>query len=197
MACSRSSPRPQAQQVTLDVLYAFPAFAKFHEPIAAEFMKRHPNIKIQFRAPAASYDEGHQTMLRQAVTNQLPDLYYSGFHLLAELVRTLVKRQQVLDLDPLLDAEPADWRKANYSDAMHLARPASTASSTGLAFNASSPMMYFNTELVKKAGGDPAKMPDTWADVLALANKIRAGGRTSPASATTSTTGRTTGSGAP
>ena len=43
----------QAQQVTLDVLYAFPAFAKFHEPIAAEFMKRQPNIKIQFRAPAA------------------------------------------------------------------------------------------------------------------------------------------------
>ena len=68
----------RAQQVTLDVLYAFPAFAKFHEPIAAEFMKRQPDIKIQFRAPAASYDEGHQTMMRQAVTNQLPDVYYSG-----------------------------------------------------------------------------------------------------------------------
>ena len=90
--CSASRPA-QAQQVTLDVLYAFPAFAKFHEPIAAEFMKRHPNIKIQFRAPAASYDEGHQTMLRQAVTNQLPDVYYSGYHLLAELVRTLAKRK--------------------------------------------------------------------------------------------------------
>src|SRR5437868_15203649 len=89
-----------AEAVTLDVLYAFPAFAKFHEPIAAEFMKRQPNIKIQFRAPAASYDEGHQTMLRQAVTNQLPDVYYSGYHLLAELVRTLVKRQQVTDLEP-------------------------------------------------------------------------------------------------
>lgn len=36
-------------QVTLDVLYAFPAFAKFHEPIAAEFMKKHPDIKINFR----------------------------------------------------------------------------------------------------------------------------------------------------
>ncbi|MBN9447781.1 MAG: ABC transporter substrate-binding protein, partial [Bosea sp.] len=52
----------RAEQVTLDVLYAFPAFAKFHEPIAAEFMKKHPDIKIDFRAPAASYDEGHQTM---------------------------------------------------------------------------------------------------------------------------------------
>src|SRR6267154_446138 len=75
-----------AETVTLDVLYAFPAFAKFHEPIAAEFMKRQSDIKIQFRAPAASYDEGHQTMLRQAVTNQLRDVYYSGYHLLTELV---------------------------------------------------------------------------------------------------------------
>ena len=165
----------QAQQVVLDVLYAFPAFAKFHEPIAAEFMKRQPNIKIQFRAPAASYDEGHQTMLRQAVTNQLPDVYYSGYHLLAELVRTLVKRQQVLDLDPLLAAEPAEWRKANYSDAI-ISLGRVDGKLYGMAFNASSPMMYFNTDLVKKAGGDPAKMPDTWADVLALATKIRAGG---------------------
>ena len=100
LRAARACAPAQAQQVTLDVLYAFPAFAKFHEPIAAEFMKRQPNIKIQFRAPAASYDEGHQTMLRQAVTNQLPDVYYSGYHLLAELVRTLVKRGQVTDMDP-------------------------------------------------------------------------------------------------
>ncbi len=44
-----------------------------------------------------------------------------------------------------------------------------------MAFNASTPMMYFNVDLVKKAGGDPDKMPDTWADVLALAAKIKAG----------------------
>src|SRR6476620_1775922 len=99
-----------AQAVTLDVLYAFPAFAKFHEPIAQEFMKRQSDVKIQFRAPAASYDEGHQTMLRQAVTNQLPDVYYSGYHLLAELVRTLVKRNQIVDLEPMLMAESKDFR---------------------------------------------------------------------------------------
>src|SRR5262245_37575621 len=96
---------PAAAQTTLDVLYCFPSFARFHEPVAAEFMKKHPDIKIQFRAPSPSYDEGHQTMLRQAMTNQLPDVYYSGYHLLAELVRTLVKREQIVDLGPLLAAE--------------------------------------------------------------------------------------------
>jgi multiple sugar transport system substrate-binding protein len=169
-----ASTAARAQDVTLDVLYAFPAFAKFHEPIAAEFMKQNPSIKINFRAPAASYDEGHQTMLRQSVTNQLPDVYYSGFHLLTELVESLDKRKQIVDLGPMLAAEPEAWRKANYSDAL-LSLGQVNGKQSGLAFNASTPLMYFNADLVKKAGGDPEKMPDTWADLLALAKKIRSG----------------------
>jgi len=141
-----------AQPVTLDVLYAFPAFAKFHEPIAQEFMKRNPDIKIEFRAPAPTYDDGHQTMLRQAVTNQLPDVYYSGFHLLAELARTLAKRNQIVDLDPLLAAEGAQYRQKNYSDKI-VALGRVDSKLYGVPFNASSPIMYYNVELVKKAGG--------------------------------------------
>ena len=64
LAAALATSGAKAQQVTLDVLYAFPAFAKFHEPIAQEFMKRHPDIKIAFRAPAPTYDDGHQTMMR-------------------------------------------------------------------------------------------------------------------------------------
>ena len=164
-----------AEPVTLDVLYAFPAFAKFHEPIAAEFMKKQSDIKVQFRAPAASYDEGHQTMLRQAVTNQLPDVYYAGYHLLAELVRTLVKRNQITEVGPLLAKEDAAWRKANYSDNV-LALGKVDGKTYGLAFNASLPILYFNEQLVRAAGGDPAKMPDTWEGIIALAAKIKATG---------------------
>ena len=164
----------EAQQVTLDVLYAFPAFAKFHEPIAQEFMKLHPDIKIAFRAPAPTYDDGHQTMMRQAVTNQLPDVYYSGFHLLSELARTLAKRNQIVDLDPLLAADGKEFRAKNYSDRI-VALGRVDGKLYGLPFNASSPIMYYNVELVKKAGGDPEKMPDNWDAVLALAAKIKAG----------------------
>lgn len=162
-------------ETTLEVFYAFPAFAKFHEPIAAEFMKKQSDIKIQFRAPAASYDEGHQTMLRQAVTNQLPDVYYSGYHLLTELVRTLVKRNQIIDLDPLLSKEDAAWRKANYSDSI-IGLGKVDGKLYGLAFNASLPIIYFNEQLVRAAGGDPDKMPDTWDAMIALAAKIKATG---------------------
>lgn len=158
---------------TIDVLYCFPAFARFHEPVAEVFMKARPDIKVAFRAPAPTYDDGHQAMLRAAVTNQLPDVFYTGFHLQAELVRTLLRRQQILDLGPLLDAEPAAWREANYAPKIiDLGRVDGRL--YGMAFNASTPLMYFNTELVKQAGGDPASMPNTWNDTIALAQKIRA-----------------------
>ncbi len=167
------------QAVTLDVLYCLPSFARFHEPIAAEFMKRNPNIKIQFRAPATNYDEGHQTMLRSAVTNQLPDVYYSGYHLLSELVRTLVKRNQINDIGPMMAAEPAAWRNANYTDAI-LGLGKVDGKLWGLAFNASTPIVYINETLLKKAGGDMASFPTDWNGVLELGKKIR---QTSPGTA--------------
>jgi multiple sugar transport system substrate-binding protein len=53
MALALGSAGPAlAQKVTLDVLYAQPGFAKYHEPIAQAFMKAHPDIEIKFRAPA-------------------------------------------------------------------------------------------------------------------------------------------------
>src|SRR5438067_12198795 len=88
----------EAQQVTLDVLYAFPAFAKFHEPIAEEFMKRHPDRKSAFPAPAPTTDDGHQTTMPPAVTNQRPAADHSGLRPLSELARTLAQRIQITDL---------------------------------------------------------------------------------------------------
>ena len=161
--------------VTLDVFYAFPAFAKFHEPLAAEFMKEHPDIKIQFRAPAASYDEGHQAMLRAAITNNLPDVYYSGYHLIHELVGKLAPRNQILDLGPMMQAEPQDWRDANYAENI-LSLGKVDGKLYGLAFNASMPIMYYNADLVAKAGGDPDNMPTDWAGTMELAKKIKATG---------------------
>jgi multiple sugar transport system substrate-binding protein len=165
----------RAEAVTLDVLYAFPAFAKFHEPIAQEFMKQQGDIKISFRAPAPSYDEGHQTMMRQSMTNQLPDVYYAGYHLLAELVRNLVKRKQITEVAPLLAAEDPAWRAANYADSV-LALGKVDSKMYGLAFNASLPIVYINEQLVRAGGGDPDNMPTTWEDMIKLGAAIKAKG---------------------
>ncbi|MEY4443263.1 MAG: hypothetical protein RL442_2263, partial [Pseudomonadota bacterium] len=173
LAASTMTPAISQTSVTLDVLYCYPSFARFHEPLAAEFMKTHPNIKIQFRAPSASYDEGHQVILRSAVTNQLPDVYYAGFHLLGEMARTLEKRGQIVDLSPWLKGEPGNFATTQFAPRM-MTLSQVDGKQYGLAFNASSPIMYVNAELVRRAGGDPKNMPNTWDGLIQLAGKIKA-----------------------
>lgn len=160
-----------AQDVTLDILYAQPGFAKFHDPIAQAFMAENPNVKIEFRAPAKDYDEGHLLMQRLAVTNQLPDMYFPGYHLIGELARSLAQRGQILDLQPLLDAEPAEWKEANYTESM-LGLGVVDGVKYGMAFNASLPIIYINEDLVAKAGLDPKDVPTDWEGVLERAKKV-------------------------
>jgi len=173
LATSLVAPALAQTPVTLDVLYCYPSFARFHEPLAADFMKKNPNIKIQFRAPSASYDDGHQVMLRSAVTNQLPDVYYAGYHLLGEMARILERRNQIVDLGPFIKSEPSNWASTNFAPRM-MSLSQVDGKQYGLAFNASSPIMYFNTDLVKRAGGDPKNMPNTWDGLINLAGKIKA-----------------------
>ena len=44
----------------------------------------------------------------------------------------------------------------------------------GLAFATSNPIMYYNADLVKAAGGNPDQPPKTWDEVIALGAKIKA-----------------------
>lgn len=167
-------PALAVEQITLDVLYNLPGFTKFHQPLADTFMKNNPDIAIKFEAPAAGYNEGQQQVLRAAVTGRLPDVYFSGYNLTAELVHTLAPRKQITDLGPFIAAEGGQsFLDKNYSPKM-AALGQVDGKQYGLPVNASSPIMYVNADLVTKAGGDPANMPTTFAGLIALAAKIHA-----------------------
>ncbi|MGK7864484.1 ABC transporter substrate-binding protein [Falsiroseomonas sp. E2-1-a4] len=160
-------------QVTLDVLFANPSFARFFTPIAEAFTRANPGIRIAFRQPAPNYDEQHQALLRGALTNQLPDVTFPGFNRLPELARTLAPRNQIADLAPLIAAEGAEWKDANFSARM-LALGQVDGTQYGMPFNASSPIAYYNPELVRRAGGDPENFPKDWDAVVALGGRIKA-----------------------
>ena len=55
LATSLVAPALAQTPVTLDVLYCYPSFARFHEPLAAEFMKKNPHIKFEFMAVAMDH----------------------------------------------------------------------------------------------------------------------------------------------
>jgi multiple sugar transport system substrate-binding protein len=174
LALTGFSTQASAADVTLNVLYNLPGFTKFHQPLADEFMKNNPDVKINFLAPAPGYNDGQQQVLRAAVTGNLPDVYFSGYNLTAELVHTLAPRKQITDLAPFIEKDGGQtFLDKNYSPKM-AALGMIDGKQYGLPVNASSPIIYVNAELVRKAGGDPDNMPKTFDGLIQLANKIHA-----------------------
>lgn len=150
----------------ITVHYAQPyIYKESYDAILAEFAKREPGIKVNF-ITTPNYEEGAQLLLRQAATNQLPDLSYQGFNRL----RIFAERGIAQDLAPLL-ARDGDPAAAGYTPNL-LALAHFGGMQAGLAYAASNPITYYNADLVKRAGGDPENFPKDWNGVLELAGRI-------------------------
>src|SRR5262249_32781802 len=156
-------------QTEIVMQYPYPElFAETHKKIAEEFAKVRPNIKVTMRAPYESYEDGTQKVLREAVTNQMPDVSFQGLN----RIRILVDKNIPAALDDYIAAEK-DFDKQGFHQAMF---DIGTASGKvyALPFAISLPIVYVNLDLVKKAGGDPESMPKPGAELLATAKKINA-----------------------
>ncbi|MCA1297343.1 ABC transporter substrate-binding protein [Stappia indica] len=161
-------------EVTLNVLHAWPGHRHFHEDVANAFMEKNPDIKINFLAPAESYDQAHQAIIRDALTGNLPDIVFSGYHLLPELIEQLQARELDVPLAPFIEAAGgAEWLEKNYNPAM-INLTTVKGEIYGLPFNASTPIVFYNADLVKKAGGDLDNMPEDWDGWIELAGKVDA-----------------------
>lgn len=151
------------------IQYPYPElFAETHKQLKAEFAKVRPDIKLNYRAPYESYEDGTQKILREAVTNQLPDVTFQGLN----RIRILVDRGVAVPLDKFIAAEK-DFDKQGFHKAMF---DIGTMNEKvyALPFAISLPIAYYNLDLVKRAGGDPDKLPSNWDEVIALARKIKA-----------------------
>ena len=147
--------------------YSIPVlFKDLMENIAAEFMKKNPTIKVSLRAPEQGYEEIMQRHLRDGVTNTLPDVAFHGLN----RQRTLDERAIPVDLKPFMDRDPK-VKELGFSPSL-LSLGQVGGKQTGIGFSLSTPILYYNADLVKKAGGNPDKLPATWEEVAALAAAI-------------------------
>ncbi|MCC7017312.1 MAG: ABC transporter substrate-binding protein [Rhodospirillales bacterium] len=159
----------RAQPIELVVDYSIPGlFKQLHEDLANQFMAKHPNIKIKFPAPTSDYEEAAQRLLRQNLIKQLPDVSFQGLN----RQRVMVDRGIAVDLTPFIAAEK-EWKNLGYDDAL-LSLGRFYGKQYGLGFSLSTPVVYYNIDLVKKAGGDPDNLPTTWKGIFDLAKKIDA-----------------------
>ena len=143
-------------------------FDKVFVELKTEFEKANPDITVSYRPAYKEYEDAAQTALRQAITKQLPDVALQAIN----MQRLFVDRGIAVDVGPFI-AKEKNWKGEGFSDAM-MALGNFNGKQYGLAFAVSTPIIYFNEDLVVKAGGDPNNFPKTWDDIIALGNKIKA-----------------------
>lgn len=156
--------RGQTAPVNLSVAYSAPVlFKDVMEEVGREFAARNPNIRITYRAPEENYEPMMQRNLRDAITNTLPDVAFHGLN----RQRTLFERSIPVNLKPFMDAD-ARIADQGYSPSI-LSLGQVGGQQTGIGFALSTPILYFNGNMVKEAGGNPEKLPVSWDEVVKLA----------------------------
>ena len=161
---------PAHAETTLTVHYPMPGFFKdVMDTISKKFMEENPDIKIQFANPSATYEEGIQTIMRQAGTADMPDVTFIGLNRL----RMANERNIPVDLGPMIAKDKQSMADQGFSETI-LKLAQVNGKQVGLAFATSNPIMYYNADLVKAAGGNPDQPPKTWDEVIELGKKIKA-----------------------
>jgi len=112
--------------------------------------------------------DGTNTVLREAVAGNLPDVTMQGLNRQAPLVDKGIAQS----LEPFI-AKEADFEKDGYHEAM---LSLSTFNDTvyGLPFSVSLPVGYYNMDMMRQAGVE--SLPTTWDETIAACKTMKANG---------------------
>ncbi|MEM8650756.1 MAG: ABC transporter substrate-binding protein [Pseudomonadota bacterium] len=160
-------------KVTIEFAYPYShLFDVTYEKIMPKFQEAHPNIEVKFRATYESYEDGTNTILREAVAGTLPDVTMQGLN----RQQILVEKGIAKSLEPFIEKE-ADFKKDGYHDAM-LKLSTFDSKVHGLPFSVSLPVGYYNMDILKKAG--ISELPKNWNEVVAACKSLKAAGVQNP-----------------
>ena len=162
-----------AHAVEIEVAYPYShLFDVTYEKIMKDFSKAHPDIDVKFRAVYEGYEDGTNTILRESVSGNLPDVTMQGLNRQAVLVEKGIAKS----LEPFI-AKEANFEKDGYHQAM-LDPGTFNGKVYGLPFSVSLPVGYYNMDMMKKAGIE--KLPTTWDEVTNACGKLRESGVKNP-----------------
>ena len=163
-------------KVTIEFAYPYShLFDVTYEKILPKFNEQYPNIEVKFRATYESYEDASNTILREAVAGELPDVTMQGLNRQAILVDKGIAKS----LEPFI-AKEADFAKDGYHQAM-LDLGTFNNEVHGLPFSVSLPVGYYNMDVMAKAGiTSTDQLPKTWEEVVEVCKELRANGVKNP-----------------
>ncbi|MEU1388044.1 MULTISPECIES: sugar ABC transporter substrate-binding protein [unclassified Nonomuraea] len=155
--------------VSLQTWALKPKFTAYVEGVIAAFEKKYPGTKVEWLdQPADAYSE---KVLNQAASGTLPDVT----NLPPDFARPLVQQGMLLDV-AAADPELADEYVAGGIEAYTFRGHPGTY---GYPWYLNTDVNYWNSELMKKNGLDPAKPPTTFDELVEQARtfKEKSGGK--------------------
>lgn len=161
------------EKVMIEFAYPYShLFDVTYEAMMPAFKEAHPNIEVKFRATYESYEDATNTILREAVAGNLPDVTMQGLNRQAPLIDKGIAQS----LEPFIASE-ADFEKDGYHEAM---LSLSTFNDTvyGLPFSISLPVGYYNMDILRAGGIE--ELPTTWDEVIAACKTMKANGIDNP-----------------
>lgn len=137
-----------------------------YRAIADAFEKDHPDIRVDIGPTIPTYQELLQRTLRGIVVGDPPDVAFEGYN----LMRQAAASKAAIDLTRFATSDLALGHDGYDTELSHLCSVDGRL--LGLPFAISLPILYFNADLVRQAGGNPHAFPDTWEGIIALAERI-------------------------
>lgn len=139
-----------------------PTFDDYINGVIKAFEAKNPHVKIQWTdLPFGSIQD---KLLSAIAADESPDLV----NLNTDIALQIASKGGLTNLDEFVTAE----QKAVYFEKLY--QSAQYQGKTyALPWYASGHVMFINTEIVKKAGLDPAKPPQTWDELAAWAKTIK------------------------
>ncbi|MEL6735104.1 MAG: extracellular solute-binding protein, partial [Pseudomonadota bacterium] len=160
-------------KVTIEFAYPYShLFDVTYEAMMPAFKEAHPNIEVVFRATYESYEDATNTVLREAVSGDLPDVTMQGLNRQLALVEKGIAQS----LEPFIAAE-SDFEKDGYHQAM-LSLSTFDDEVYGLPFSISLPVGYYNMDILREGGIE--ELPTNWDEVIAACKTMKANGIDNP-----------------
>ena len=138
--------------------------AKLMQGMVDDFNKANPDIKINASFTGSYVDT--TTKVQTAVQAKNPP---DCAVLLATDLQTMLDLKAIVavsDLKAGPDFDPKDYQPAFFQDTQ------AQGKTWSVPFQRSTPVLYYNKDAVQKAGGDPAKPPQTWTDLVDVSKKV-------------------------
>ncbi len=140
--------------------------ARIIDGYVKEFNASHPSIQVD-SVFAGSYTEAYSKTLAAIKGGTPPDVAI----MLSQNLNDILSQDIVVPLDEYIQADAAQVNLSDFFPAFML-NSQQGGKVWSIPFQRSTPVMYYNKEAFKEVGLDPAKPPQTQAELVAMAKKL-------------------------